>query len=92
MGAVVNRGVFVDGIVNSASIEVMQNEYPLGTRYVRQCGKRKDVCTIVDVLKTYNAAGDLVRVRYVATHDFLGQKVLDADVCAVTVARGLLTE
>lgn len=63
--------------------------YPIGTKYLGG-GKRKDECTVVDILKTYNNAGESVRVRYVATHQFMGQAITDYDVCAVTIARGLL--
>lgn len=64
------------------------HEYPIGTRYVTQ-GKHPKLCTVVDVLKTYNSAGDLVNLRYVSTHQFCGQTVTDRDVVSVTIARGL---
>lgn len=63
-------------------------EYAIGTRF-KTGGKHPRLCTVTDILKTYNSKGELVRVRYVATHDFLGQSVADNDVCAVTIARGL---
>jgi len=52
-------------------------------------GKHKKECTIVDIYKTYNNAGELVKTSYVSEHEFLGQKIKDFDVCSVTVARGL---
>ena len=36
--------------------------------------KRKDICTVVDILKTFNNAGELVKTIYLCQHDFLGQK------------------
>jgi len=40
---------------------------------------------------TRNLAGEVVQVRYVATHQFLGQTVTNRDVCASTIARGLIS-
>lgn len=62
--------------------------FPIGTRYLTR-GKHPLLCTVVDVLRTYNSGGDLVRLRYVATHQFCGQTVTDSDVCDTTIARGL---
>lgn len=53
-------------------------------------GKAPRLCTIIDVLRTFNSAGDLVSLRYVATHEFMGQTVTDGDVCDATVAMGIV--
>lgn len=66
-------------------------EYSIGTKY-KTLGKNPNVCTVTDIYKTYNSAGDLVKVRYEAQHDFCGQVVNDHDVCATTIARGLIGE
>lgn len=63
--------------------------YPIGTRFKTR-GKHPRLCAVVDILTTYNAAGDLVRTRYVATHDFMGRTVTDYDVPATTIAMGIL--
>jgi hypothetical protein len=63
--------------------------FPIGTRYLSQHRKYPYVCTVVDIHRTYNAAGVLVKVRYVATHDFCGQPVTESDIVDVTVARGV---
>lgn len=60
----------------------------IGTVYT-DTSKRKDVCTVVDIHKTYNNAGELVKTRYVATHLFCGQLVYDYDVVATTIQRSL---
>lgn len=52
-------------------------------------GKQSRLCTVVDILKTYNAAGEQVRLRYVATHEFMGKTVTDYDVPETTIAMGL---
>jgi hypothetical protein len=63
-------------------------EIPIGTRFIRRSKKRKDIETIVDVYKTYNMKGELVCIRYVTEHEFLGQIVTDSDVLATTVKLG----
>jgi hypothetical protein len=63
-------------------------DYAIGTQYLEH-GKHPNVCTVVDVWKTYNSAGELVRTRYVTEHLFCGQKVQNHDVVAVTIARGI---
>lgn len=65
-------------------------EYPIGTQF-KTHGKQPHVCTVIDILKTHNDAGELVRTRYVATHEFCGQTVTDRDVCDVTIARGFIS-
>lgn len=64
-------------------------DYPIGTKFKTR-GKNPLICEVTDVWKTYNQAGELVQTRYVATHEFLGQKVTEHDIVAVTVARGLI--
>lgn len=64
--------------------------FPIGTKFLSN-GKRKDVCTVTDILKTYNSAGELVKVRYIASHTFLGQTVYDYDVMDTTIVRNLVS-
>lgn len=63
-------------------------KFPVGTEFVTR-GKCPRQCRVVDVLRTYNLAGELVKTRYVATHKFCGQTVTDNDVPETTIARGL---
>jgi hypothetical protein len=53
-------------------------------------GRHPKLCTVTDILTTYNLAGDAIKQRYVATHEFLGQTVPDYDVCETTIARGVV--
>tara|TARA_R110002153_G_scaffold198069_1_gene351625 strand:+ start:294 stop:503 length:210 start_codon:yes stop_codon:yes gene_type:complete len=64
----------------------------IGTKFIKQRGKVKNdrIETVTDILKTYNLAGELVKTRYVATHDFCGQTVTDSDILGVTIQRGLI--
>ena len=64
--------------------------YPIGTIY-KSRGKHSKAWIVVDILKTYDVLNNLVKIRYVSTHDFLGQKVFDYDVVATTIAMGKLT-
>ena len=67
-------------------------QHAIGTKFIRNMSKRKDIETVVDILTTTNLSGDVVKIRYICSHDFLGQQVLDYDVNAVTIARGLINE
>lgn len=65
--------------------------FPIGTRFMSR-GKVKRECRVIDILKTYNAANELVEVRYVAAHEFCGQQVVDRHVCGANIAIGLIKE
>lgn len=66
-------------------------KFPIGTQYETR-GKVKRLCTVIDILRTYNIAGELVSIRYVASHDFMGQTVLNRDVVETTIAMGLVSK
>ena len=70
----------------------MRNEqrFPVGTQYI-PTGKNRAVHTVTDFLTTRNLAGEIVAVRYTATHDFLGQPITTYNIIETTIARGLLT-
>lgn len=63
--------------------------FEIGTKF-RSSGKHPKICTVVDILTTYNSAGEVHKIRYVATHEFLGQIVTNYDVCDVEIARGII--
>lgn len=65
--------------------------YAIGTKFMTG-GKSPKQCVVTDIYTTTNSAGEVVRVRYVATHSFLGQVVADYDVCDVTIAKGLISQ
>ena len=64
-------------------------KYPLGTQFKTR-GKAPRICTVTDYLVTTNLRGDIVKTRYVATHQFLGQTVTDRDIPETTIAMGLI--
>ena len=62
-------------------------KFIIGTKYKTR-GKAPRLCTVVDIYKTYNANDELVKVRYVSTHDFCGKTVTDYDVPETSIAMG----
>lgn len=65
------------------------HRFNIGTQFKTR-GKHPRLCTVTDILKTYNSAEELVSIRYVATHEFMGQTVTDRDVVETTIAMGLI--
>ena len=67
-------------------------KYGVGTNFIRKSGKRKNkqVETITDVYRTYNNANELIKIRYVATHEFIGNTITDYDVLETTISRSEL--
>ena len=70
--------------------EPQSAKYEIGTKY-RTRGKHPRECIVTDILYTYNSKGSLVKIRYVASHEFLGQKMTDNDVLWTTIAMGIET-
>ena len=60
-----------------------------GTQFKTR-GKHPRLCTVTDIPKTYNSAGELVETSYVATHDFAGQVVTETGICAATISMGVV--
>lgn len=67
----------------------MPDLYAIGTKFKTR-HKHPRLCTVIDIHTTYNVAGQLVKVRYVATYEFCGQTITDSDVVAATIAMGLI--
>lgn len=65
-----------------------QPRYEIGQRFKTR-GKHPRLYTVTDILRTYNAKGELVRLRYVATTGFVGQTLTDHDVVETTIALGI---
>lgn len=68
----------------------MSTDYAIGTQFIKVGDKAKRVWSVIDILKTYNAAGELVKTRYVARTEIVGQAMTDRDVTKTTIARGLI--
>ena len=66
--------------------------FGIGTQFKRVGRKHAPLETVTDILTTFNTAGELVHIRYVATHEVLGQTVTDRGVVDTTIARGLVAK
>lgn len=66
----------------------MSPKFKIGQTFMPY-GKHPKLNTIIDIHTTTNSAGEVVKFRYVATHEFMGQVITDYDVNETTVARGI---
>ena len=64
-------------------------DIPIGTQYMTR-GKAKRLCTVIDKHITTNMKGEIVRERYVSSHEFLGQKVIDYEVVPCAIKMGAI--
>ncbi len=64
-------------------------KYHIGTQYMSR-GKYPRLCTVTDIFKTFNNSGELVKIRYVSRHEFMGQVLTDPDVVETTITMGLI--
>jgi hypothetical protein len=69
---------------------MIEPKYKIGQQFTsRGKGKIRNLYTITDIYRTYNSANELVRIRYVCTHEFMGQIVTNYDVIETTICRSL---
>lgn len=68
--------------------EFAKPHFEIGTQYLSR-GKHPRLCTIIDILTTTNSNGDVVSIRYVSTHKFMGQLITDDDVVGTTIEMGI---
>lgn len=61
--------------------------YAIGTKFLRRTKYRRLV-TITDIHTTKNLAGDIIKLEYVASHEFMGQNLSDTYL-SIAVARGI---
>jgi hypothetical protein len=67
----------------------MKARFPIGLTFTRSLGKkvtRED--TITDILTTTNSKGEVVRIEYVISHEFMSRRLSEI-VLDVTIARNL---
>lgn len=69
---------------------MIEQRFPIGTTYAKTFGASKNSYTrnytVTDVHRTYNNAGELVKLRYVVEHPFANQILTDYDVSDTTIA------
>ncbi len=66
-------------------------QFPIGTKFTPR-GKNRSECEVVDILRTYNAKGEQVKLRYVCRYPFLGQDVYNYDIVETTIKMALMNE
>lgn len=66
-----------------------QPRFSIGQQFMSR-GKAPRRYTVTDILRTYNAKGELVKLRYEATFMLMGQIVTDHDVVETTIAMGAI--
>jgi hypothetical protein len=64
------------------------HRFPIGTEFMSR-GKHPRKCTVIDYRTTTDSRGEVVRISYVASHEFLGIPVVE-EVTEMRVAMGLL--
>lgn len=69
-------------------MEHKQPRFNIGQRFKTRHRHPRE-CTVIDIWRTYDSAGELVKIRYVAVHECLGQVVTDHDVTETTIAMGI---
>jgi hypothetical protein len=60
----------------------------IGTEFFTR-GKYPRKCKVIDVYTTTNSAGIVVKVTYVAEHEFLNRTILEYDIPEATIIRGM---
>lgn len=65
------------------------HSFPIGTTFLSR-GKVQREKKVVDHLTVTNSKGEVVEIRYVVEHEFLGQKIIERDVVETTIKMGKL--
>ena len=66
---------------------IKSDDITIGTQYYSS-GKYPKLCTVIDIHTTYNYLNELVKIRYVTAHEFMGQIIKEYDIPAITIQRG----
>lgn len=72
----------------------MNPRFPIGLVFYRKRftkAKEPTEYTILNIYTTRNEAGNVVRIEYLVSHDFLGQGITEL-MCDTTIARSLTNE
>jgi len=63
-------------------------KFMLGTHFIPRSDKAHCIYTVIDVWRTFNWRGDIVRIEYVAEHSLAGQRI-ESHECETTIAMGI---
>jgi len=82
------QGVLIDkGRIDLVRKIISSANFKIGTKFIRRNSKRQDIETITDIYTTKNIKGKIVKITYVASHNFMGTIIHDYDILAPTIAR-----
>lgn len=62
-----------------------QAKFKIGQKFMTS-GKNPRIATVTDILKTYNSAGEMVKLRYVAQYPSALNVITDYDVNETSIA------
>lgn len=72
----------------------MNARFPIGLSFMRKRYPKAQIFTayrIDDIYTTRNNAGEIVKIEYVVSHEFLGQRITE-QMIDTTIARSLTNE
>lgn len=61
----------------------------IGQKFKMRGKIRGDICTVEDIYITRNAAGEFIKLEYLCSHEFAGQKIYHTE-CETTVLRSAI--
>jgi hypothetical protein len=64
----------------------MQARFPIGTTFTL----KEKLNVVTDIHTTYNSKMEVVKITYIAVHDFMGQTVVVSDIVDATIAKNLV--
>lgn len=66
--------------------------FSIGTQFIRNMGKKRNdrIETVIDIIRFINTNNQCMGWRYICSHDFIGQTVIDYDVVEPTIALGTI--
>ncbi len=67
---------------------INREPYTIGTKFCSIFSAGKEIFTLVDIHRTINNAGGVVRTEYIGERDYIGQK-LTGKFNATAIARGI---
>lgn len=59
-------------------------QFAIGYKFINKRTKEEE--EVVDIYTTTNSKNQIISIRYVCSHKFMGQDVINSDVCESTIA------
>jgi hypothetical protein len=67
--------------------DMNEPRYTVGQKFKTRA-KHPQICTVVEIFRTYNSKNELVKVNYQAEYELMGQMIKIYDLPEATIARG----